>query len=111
LLRVVRRRARLSAEALRIVDIDDWAWRHNHRYGSIVCDLERLRRVILSPNRELATAKAWLAGQPGLAIVARDSGGVYGEAIAKAPFWSSIAGIWCRTPAAWVAPRYVYSFA
>ncbi len=84
LLRVVRRRARLPAEALRIVGIDDWAWRRNHRYGTIVCDLERRRPVILLPDREPATAEAWLAGQPGIAIVARDRGGGYGEAAAEA---------------------------
>jgi transposase len=46
LLRVVRRRARISTEPLNVIDIDDWAWRRNHRYGTIVCDLERRRPVI-----------------------------------------------------------------
>jgi hypothetical protein len=41
LLRVVRRRA------LAVIGIDDFAWRRNHRYGTIVCDLER-RRVVIS---------------------------------------------------------------
>ena len=47
LLRVVRRRARPHADPLRVVGIDDWAFRRNHRYGSIVCDLERRRVVAL----------------------------------------------------------------
>ena len=42
LLRVVRRRAQRPAEALKIVGIDDRAFRRNHRHGSIVCD-PRLR--------------------------------------------------------------------
>jgi|GEM_PF-1093017 len=41
LLRVVRRRARSPRETLNVVGIDDFAFRRNHRYGSIVCDLER----------------------------------------------------------------------
>ena len=36
LLRVVRRRAELWKEPLTVVGIDDWAFRRNHRYGTIV---------------------------------------------------------------------------
>jgi Transposase len=60
LLRVVRRRAHVPAEPLNVIGIDDWAWRRNHRYGTIVCDLERRRPVKLLPDREPATAIAWL---------------------------------------------------
>jgi hypothetical protein len=84
LLRVVRRRARLPVERPTVIGIDDWAWRRNHRYGTIVCDLERRRIVTLLPDREQATAEAWLADHPDIAVVARDRGGGYGEAAAKA---------------------------
>ena len=84
LLRVVRRRARLPADHLTVIGIDDWAWRRNHRYGTIVCDLERRRIVTLLPDREPATAEAWLAEHSGIAIIARDRGGGYGEAAARA---------------------------
>lgn len=60
LLRVVRRHARPHADPLRIIGIDDWAFRRNHRYGSIVCDLERRRVVAVLPNREVGTvAPGW----------------------------------------------------
>ena len=84
LLRIVRRRARLPVERPTVIGIDDWAWRRNHRYGTIVCDLERRRIVRLLPDREQATAEAWLADHPDIAVVARDRGGGYGEAAAKA---------------------------
>ena len=84
LLRIVRRRAGTPSEPLSVVGIDDWAFRRNHRYGSIVCDLERRRIVTLLPDREIATVEAWLADHPGIDIVARDRGGGYGEATAKA---------------------------
>jgi len=84
LLRVVRRRATGPAERLRVIGIDDWAWRKNHRYGSIVCDLERRRIVALLPDREVATVTAWLADHTEIEIVSRDRGGGYGEAATKA---------------------------
>lgn len=95
LLRVVRRRARIPSEPLNVVGIDDWAWRRNHRYGTIVCDLERRRPVILLPDRERATAEAWLADHREIAIVARDRGGGYGEAVARAlPHATQVADRW-----------------
>lgn len=84
LLRVVRRRARLPSDPLKVIGIDDWAWRRNYRYGSIICDLEQRRIVRLLADREPATAQAWLADHPTIAIIARDRGGGYGEAAAKA---------------------------
>jgi hypothetical protein len=38
-----------------VAGIDDWAFRRNHRYRSIVCDLERRLIVALLPDREMAT--------------------------------------------------------
>jgi transposase len=38
----------------------------------------------LLPDRELATAEAWLCGQPQISVVARDRGGGYALAAAKA---------------------------
>lgn len=84
LLRVVRRRARPRAEPLNVIGIDDWAFRRNHRYGTIVCDLERRRIVTLLPDREVATVQAWLAAHPSITVLSRDRGGGYGEAAAKA---------------------------
>lgn len=79
LLRVVRRRAKLPDAPLNVIGIDDWAWRRNHRYGSIVCDLERRRIVALLPDREIATVRDWLADDPQIIVVSRDRGGGYGE--------------------------------
>ena len=84
LLRVVRRRATTRSDPLTVIGIDDFAWRRNHRYGTLVCDLERRRIVALLPDREQATAQAWLREHASIKIVARDRGGGYGEAIARA---------------------------
>jgi transposase len=66
------------------VGIDDWAWRRNQRYGTIICDLERRKTIALLPDREPATAEAWLCRQPQISVVARDRGGGYALAAAKA---------------------------
>ena len=95
LLRVVRRRASLPDDQLNVIGIDDWAWRRNHRYGTIVCDLERRRIVTLLPDREIATVEAWLGDHPDIGIVSRDRGGGYGEATARAlPHATQVADRW-----------------
>ena len=95
LLRVVRRRSRPPVDPLRVIGIDDWAWRRNHRYASIICNLEKRRIAALLPDRELATAQAWLVAHPAISIVARDRGGGYGEAAARAlPHAVQVADRW-----------------
>lgn len=95
LLRVVRRRAARREDPLRVIGVDDWAFRRNCRYGSIVVDLERRRPVALLPDREIATVAAWLGRHPGIAVVARDRGGGYGEATARAlPHAVQVADRW-----------------
>lgn len=84
LLRSVRRRGSPNFVPPTVVGIDDWAWRRNQRYGTIVCDLERRKTIALLPDREPATAKAWFFAQPQIAIVARDRGRYYALAAIEA---------------------------
>jgi transposase len=95
LLRVVRRRSRPPADPLRVIGIDDWAWRRNHRYGTLICDLERHATIALLPDREPATAEAWLAEQSQICVVARDRGGGYAVAAQRAlPHAIQVADRW-----------------
>lgn len=95
LLRSVRRRGRTDFAPPRVVGIDDWAWRRNHRYGTIICDLERRRPIRLLPDREPATAHAWLVQQSLVTTIARDRGGGYALAAAKAlPTAEQVADRW-----------------
>jgi transposase len=84
LLRVVRRRGTPLFVAPAVIGIDDWAWRRNQRYGTLICDLERRRTIALLPDREPATASAWLSQQRQIAVIARDRGGAYALAASKA---------------------------
>ncbi|WP_425640399.1 hypothetical protein [Agrobacterium radiobacter] len=56
LLRTVRRHDRPPPPPPSVIGIDDWAWRRNHRYGTIICDLERRKTIALLPDREPSTA-------------------------------------------------------
>ena len=95
LLRVVRRRGSPRFVPPTVIGIDDWAWRRNQRYGTIICDLERRKTIALLPDREPATAQAWLSDQPQITIVARDRGGSYALAAAKAlPQATQVADRW-----------------
>ena len=96
LLRVVRRHGRpRSFAAPTVIGIDDWAWKRNQRYGTLICDLERRRTIALLPDREPATAEACLSGQPQIGLIARDRGGGYALAAAKAlPEATQVADRW-----------------
>ena len=95
LLRTVRRHAKVPKDELTVIGIDDFAWRRNFRYGTIICDLERRRPVSLLPDREPATSQAWLERHQSIRVVARDRGGGYGEAAAKAlPHAVQVADRW-----------------
>lgn len=95
LIRAVRKKSAAPNDALSVVGVDDWAFRRNHRYGTVVCDLERRRIIKLLPDREIETVSTFLAQHPEIAIVSRDRGGGYREAAARAlPHAVQVADRW-----------------
>lgn len=84
LLRAVRSHSAGSCAPPHVVGIDDWAWKRGHRYGTIICDLERHRIIDVLPDREAATVEAWLSARPSIRVVSRDRGGGYGQAVTRA---------------------------
>jgi transposase len=80
---------------LRVVGIDDWAWRKGCQYGTVICDLERRRIVALLPDRASgASAASWLRDHPSIEFIARDRGASYGDAalVRPRPYKSPIVG-------------------
>ena len=85
LLRQLRRKAFVDcARAPRVLGIDDWAWRKGHRYGTILCDLERGQVIDLLPDRSAESTEQWLRAHPGAEIISRDRASLYAEAATKA---------------------------
>jgi transposase len=80
LLRLLRRLPDRPIELPRVVSLAEWAWRRGSRYGTIIGDLERRRRLDLLPDRDAASAAAWLARYPSIEIISRDRAGEYAEA-------------------------------
>jgi transposase len=65
------------ADTVKIVGIDDWAWRRGHRYGTIIVDLQTHRVIDLLPDRTAASVKLWLEAHPHGEIAGRDRGNTY----------------------------------
>jgi transposase len=69
--------------SVRILGIDDWAWKKGMTYGTILVDLERRCPIELLPDRSTETVETWLRGHPEVVIVSRDRGGEYAAAARK----------------------------
>jgi transposase len=81
LIRRVKGAARLPAlpQVVRVLGVDDWAWRKGQNFGTILVDLERSQVVDLLPTRSADSLVEWLAQHPEVTTVSRDRQGVYAE--------------------------------
>jgi hypothetical protein len=80
----VKHHAKASSEygagvAVRVVGVDDWAWRKGSNYGTIIVDLERREVVDVLPDRSAATTASWFKDHPSVEVVSRDRAGLYAE--------------------------------
>src|SRR5712692_3046066 len=66
--------------AVRVLGLDDFAWKKRFTYGTILVDLERRRIIDVLPDRESATVETWLKKHPEVTIVSRDRGKEFAKA-------------------------------
>jgi len=83
ILRKLKQSAAPKTAPVRVLGVDDWAWRKGHEYGTIWVDLERHQPVDLLPDREAETLRRWLEAHPGIRIVSRDRASAYAEGARK----------------------------
>ena len=81
ILRHLKRRAkeRRARANVRVVGIDDWAWRKGSTYGTIIVDLERREVIDLLPVRSAGATADWLKQYPDIELISRDRCGSFAQ--------------------------------
>jgi len=80
LLRLLRAAPLPAIASVRVLGVDDWAFRKGKTYGTILVDLETKTVLDLLHNREKESLVEWLKERPEIEVISRDRGGPYAEA-------------------------------
>jgi transposase len=95
LLARAKRSAPSDAREVRVLGVDDFAFRRGARYGTVLVDLERHKVVDLLPECSQESLIDWLEQHPEVETATRDRSNIYHEALAKdAPHATQIADLW-----------------
>ncbi len=95
LLSRAKRATPAQAGEVRVLGVDDFAFRKGNSYGTILVDLERHKVVDLLPECSQESLAAWLERHPGVEVATRDRSRIYREGIARgAPGAAQVADRW-----------------
>jgi transposase len=83
LLRRLRAVACPAPTSVRILGVDDWAWKKGQTYGTILVDLEKRCPIELLADRKEDTLTTWLQAHSEIEVISRDRGGEYAAAAKK----------------------------
>lgn len=94
-LRLVRQSSLPSSAHVRVVGVDEWAWRKGQRYGTLLVDLEQQMPIDLLADATAESFAQWLQAHPSVEIVSRDRGTTYADGATRgAPHALQIADRW-----------------
>ncbi len=68
-----------SQPKVRVLSVDDWAWRKKQRYGTMLMDLERSQVIDLLPVRPAGSFAEWLGLHPEVEVITRDRSSLYAD--------------------------------
>lgn len=93
--RVRKMTTKLLPRQVRVLGVDDFAFRRGDHYGTILVDHERHCVVDLLPSREAKELANWLGAHPEVEIITRDRAPAYAEGATQgAPKAQQIADRW-----------------
>jgi hypothetical protein len=95
LLRLVRHSPQPTSAHVRVVGVDEWAWRKGQRYGTLLVDLEKHMSVDLLADASAESFAEWLQAHPSVEIISPDRGTTYADGASRgAPHALQIADRW-----------------
>lgn len=95
LLRLVRRASLPASSTVRVLGVDEWAWRKRQSYGTILVDLEKQVPIDLLADASAESFAGWLQVHPSVEIISRDRGTTFADGATRgAPHALQIADRW-----------------
>jgi hypothetical protein len=94
-LRLLRHGPLPTPSPVKVLGVDEWAWRKGQSYGTILVDLERHIPVDLLQDASADSFAAWLKEHPSVELISRDRGTTFADGANRgAPQALQIADRW-----------------